>query len=668
MKNIIRQKLNQLKTHPFLIVSAVLWLSFSASMLLLYKVEWETAANRPQVAYASGDISNTADCLYLKKGDNISQEILVENQELAGFSLYFENNEKTPKSTFEIILSYQNGEEIKRWEYLFNEASRGNYFEFLLDEPVNIMNSEMLLVEIVVKDVDKGSEELFLNKSEDSSVLVSKEGVEKGIIPYRILSGDHSNLNTFLWFIYIMMTGLMLLVYFAFAKKVRLEWAFVAITAVLGIVYLFVLPPYVVPDEPSHFVTVYMQSSKLLDKPATDENGNIYVSSDTLWGHDKTEPNLDMYLQYFEGAFGQGHANNKEILTRTSLKSMHPGYIPQILGVTIAREFSLNAEQILLLGRIFALIWYCFIMYWAIRLMPLKKIMLFIIGILPMTMQQVVSYNYDSFLFGACFFAIAYLLYLIYEKDRIELKDWVIIALVAISIASIKFVYLPILTLALFIPREKFGKTRTKVIGGTFVLLLSLITLGLTSLLSVLRVSGVLMSSAVSESDLTQSSLVSLAYCIQNPVRILAVFYRTVERNFTYYFNGMLTSPLGWLDIPIPEIIMVLFAIVLAFSIFNTQQCEKQVSVKLKCAIGCACAATMGMIGFALLFDSTPEDAGTIWGIQGRYFTPVLPLLMLLLQNGLVSLRQNVDRYLVIITAYLHCFTVYFIMLNTISR
>ena len=128
-----------------------------------------------------------------------------------------------------------------------------------------------------------------------------------------------------------------------------------------------------------------------------------------------------------EGALGQSESVTEEVVTRAPItESLHPGYLPQIIGVLFAEFLSLNYEQILLVGRLFALLWYCLVIFWAVKLMPFGKVFLLIAAILPMTMQQVVSYNYDSVLIGICFLAIAYLLNLICTKRMVKWWDWLL--------------------------------------------------------------------------------------------------------------------------------------------------------------------------------------------------------------------------------------------------
>ena len=104
--------------------------------------------------------------------------------------------------------------------------------------------------------------------------------------------------------------------------------------------------------------------------------------------------------------------------------------------MTLARLIHLNSTQVAFMGRIFALLFYAFIISKGIQFAPIyAKRILLVVSLLPMVMQQVCSYNYDSVLFGICFFTIGYLLNLIHCKQKINKKDFIILALCAAAIA-----------------------------------------------------------------------------------------------------------------------------------------------------------------------------------------------------------------------------------------
>ena len=49
-----------------------------------------------------------------------------------------------------------------------------------------------------------------------------------------------------------------------------------------------------------------------------------------------------------------------------------------------------------------------------------------------------------------------------------------------------------------------------------------------------------------------------------------------------------------------------------------------------------------------LCIDHTSTSSMHIQGVQGRYFIPILPLVMLAVRNNTLVLKKDIDRYLVL--------------------
>ena len=81
--------------------------------------------------------------------------------------------------------------------------------------------------------------------------------------------------------------------------------------------------------------------------------------------------------------------------------------------------------------------------------------------------------------------------------------------------------------------------------------------------------------------------------------------------------------------------------------------------------VGIVCIGIMA----ALFFSWTPLGSQEIEGIQGRYFLPVLPIVLLLLQNNIIYIRhRNIDKYLILSVGYLQCLVAFFVTLTAIGR
>ena len=80
-----------------------------------------------------------------------------------------------------------------------------------------------------------------------------------------------------------------LLVLQKFLKRWKLEQLYLVAGLLLGLGYLFVLPPLSAPDEISHYVGAYQLSSHMLGRPANYHTGHVLIRPE------------DFFLQDVEG-------------------------------------------------------------------------------------------------------------------------------------------------------------------------------------------------------------------------------------------------------------------------------------------------------------------------------------------------------------------------------
>ncbi len=280
-----------------------------------------------------------------------------------------------------------------------------------------------------------------------------------------------------------------------------------------------------------------------------------------------------------------------------------------------------------------------------------------------MTLQQVVSYNYDSTLLGICFFAVADLLYMKYVKEKILWYDIALLTFIVVIISLVKFVYLPIIGITVLIPKEKYGGVAKKRLA-LGVLAVSSVIVVLAAKLATLND----IAQPAAETAGRAAVKMSLSYCLGHPVEMIEICYRTLERQTSGYISQMLATPLGYLDTPLPEIVVYALILILLFSILK---CGDEVRYEVRDVRRYSAAITIlitGMIMAALLLSWTTEDAVQIDGIQGRYFLPILPLIVVLTQNHLIVLKRNIDQYLIVFMGCVQCISVYFITLTALGR
>ena len=141
-------------------------------------------------------------------------------------------------------------------------------------------------------------------------------------------------------------------------------------------------------------------------------------------------------------------------------------YLPQAIGVALARIFTNIPIIMAYTARLMNIIMSFTMLYFAFKFMPFgKKILLVIISI-PIALEGFSSLSPDAMTISVSFLFIAYLLHLIFEKkeEKLTWKQTVIITILACILALCKIVYLPTVGLVLLLPKTKFPSRKSQIL------------------------------------------------------------------------------------------------------------------------------------------------------------------------------------------------------------
>lgn len=656
-----------------LLATALILSLFLVSMLFAYKKEWSRAMNQPLSVVSiqhSAEITGVApEPFQLQNGQNIVQKIEMVSNEVTGISLGFELPDEDIKGQVSVCLEDGKGAELKEWILDFEGLSGEIFYNLFLDEKIAVNAGEEYSIHIESYELEGEVPKLLTTSLKSVNSRMFVDGIEQeASFSYHILDGGKSSLKyLFIGFVSCAIllsaaTAIMLI------KQQKLEKIFVVTIFLLGSMYLFAIPPFAVPDETAHIVTTYAKSSELLGREAYDADGKVKIEADlSVMYAERNVPTSDSYVKVLKGALGKSEiALEKEVSNIKGTGMTSIGYFPQVIGVSLARIMHLNGYQMLLLGRLAALLFYCLCMYWALRLIPFGKMAMLLVGMFPMTIQQVVSFNYDSVLFGLSFLVFSYLLYLKYTKSEIGYKELAFLVVLTIGITSIKFIYFPILGLGLLIPKEKIRIKGNKAAMSAAILVTAGVTIAVTRLASMTRTLGE--SSITSTGQGSKLVSYSVSYAITHFAETLGVVWRTIGQQADEYLSSMIATPLGWFEIYVSEIVVVGFVLLVLLSVLQKGKTSVQMAVKEKAYAGILVAGMAGMVLAAMLFAYTYVGSDTIRGVQGRYFLPILPLALLLLQNDVIVIRKDVDRILLLGNLYLQLITICSVTSTVVAR
>lgn len=115
----------------------------------------------------------------------------------------------------------------------------------------------------------------------------------------------------------------------------------------------------------------------------------------------------------------------------------------------------------------------------------------------------------------------------------------------------------------------------------------------------------------------------------------------------------MIGASLGNLDpvLDVPYVVVMTLSLCLLGLAFRNPGESLYFSGGQRIWIGVVCAGCAGLVMLSMLIAWTPLSSRVINGVQGRYFLPFLPVLLLALKNDTVVLTKNLNRSIL----YLMC-------------
>ena len=515
-------------------------------------------------------------------------------------------------------------------------AIDGEYMNFLFIHEVP--NTELHTFEIRLTP----SEEL---KATDLGIYTTEDG--------ELLTQMHKYFNIFLkkyfFFMFVAVEVFAVLFYWmAFIKKCKIETTVLVSLLFLGMIYNFLLLPYMSPDERTHIDMTYRYSNDLLGIEYTGSEITIAKRMDDTKIELVENPELANYYTVYNHLFERVQ-DDSLVVTNSTTNTYAPifVYLPAVVGMTMARLLHFGTIPMLMLGRWCNLAFFAFCIWWCMKKLPFGKMALAVIALFPMTIQQCNSFSYDAVITSVLFLFSTYIISMTYEEGPLKVSDVAILSVLsALLVYGKSGVYLPVCLAALLIPAKKFGAGWKKYITAG-----SLMGIGFLSYIN--RNSGtvtqVLTTTAeTSAVGATAGNAVDMGYTVgyflQNPWKLIQMLANTVADKSEFYIESIVGQKMGWVEIEISRIVVIGFVILFFIAMLKVRGEKQYVTAGQKWWISIVCLLSAGMIMMGMLLTWTPFGYVSIEGVQGRYFTPLLLLASLLGRNKSILLNENRDR------------------------
>ena len=408
----------------------------------------------------------------------------------------------------------------------------------------------------------------------------------------------------------------------------KIEDVFLALAIPIGTLFWLSMIPLMVPDEEWH-ANMILETIK----------GNVlqtqYVSKNFL-------PEINSYEKLREIIFQPNAILAVNRKTKTGGYSQLL-YIPAVIGVFIGKALGFNYLLSFYIGSYCSFLFFLIVGYYIVKNIPLCKIATMIYLLNPMNLQQVTSLSCDAVINMASLGFITYVLYLKFNKDKLEFKNILVLSLLSLIVILSKFAYFPLVFLLLLL-KDKLQvlKTKKKWLIPIFLILLISASYLVYSKFFNLYTQNTCGYSLVNLAKAPQTVYTKIAYLLHNPFNLIYLVINTIQEYKDFYIFTFAGNALGRLEIYQPTYLSLLYYLILAISIFMSKgnielkQKEKRLLMFI------------WVINMIVVFGGLYMGWGNvrdiiIEGVQGRYFIPFNILIMLILynKNSFIQFKDN---------------------------
>jgi len=504
--------------------------------------------------------------------------------------------------------------------------------------------------------------ERFFNSKKQIAVLAIAIAVivlmVLGISIYRIsqmyIEGDlltdvqnqhnrHIHLSVFKHSLYMLLLATILTVGIMLFLKVKLEYVFIVAALGLGMAYMMAITPLSVPDESYHYHGAYAVSGYMLfeQDPYIGDIRHFDFSSTVI-----RQNTILTYLRFMrEGVFFIDR-DPEQMNYQVEFNVVYPlWHAPQALGISIARLIGLSFFGGFYLGRFFNLLFYALCVSFSIKRLKAFKLPIFFIGLLPMCLHQAASFSYDAYVNGISMLFIAYAISCVYEKSTFSWRDYSMLLVLGILLAPAKVVYLPIIFLVFLVA----WKWKKDIKAKAWVLASSIAIISVMAVIYTNYGYFNVIGGIEQEPNYFGGQNYRLSFIFENPIETIMIFFRSITYYYNFWFYGIFGLYLSGLTMYVPLWLINVTILMLIASVFCGKRDEWQPTISHRVIYFIVAVVVFGLCLASHFLGWTSDTFLMIAGVQGRYFLPILPLLLLLLKCSKIQIESKNYRFALIV-------------------
>lgn len=386
-------------------------------------------------------------------------------------------------------------------------------------------------------------------------------------------------------------------------------------------------------DEKKHFMSAFNMASgnfDYVDNPITDINVEKLpqLSKFTV---------IDEFLSNkYEPAITDNV--NMEDTPSTPAPNNFVTYLFPAAGIFVAKLLGGSIIDMYIMGRIFNLVLYTILIYIAMKILPFKKNIFWIVFFTPMALLLGATYSIDGFCIGILSILIAYCLKLKKEKETISLKEFIILCvLFALTAFAKSMAYVLIAIIFLMLPIIPTLKKNKKY--------LPIIIIG--AIIAVIVVGGLVLyiKNSKLKVDVRAPGELSVSgqidNLIHNPIFDIKLAFNHFKDTFLcfYWYTMLHDNKFFTADAPCLLIPILLYILYVSCT-------EDDYNFKLSDKIIMLISFTgmFATISLVMYLGFTQVGALHIGGVQPRYIIPIISLVLFGMSRDNIVTKNKEDR------------------------
>jgi uncharacterized membrane protein len=414
-------------------------------------------------------------------------------------------------------------------------------------------------------------------------------------------------------------------------------WAYLVIALTWGLAMALITPPFQVPDEAAHYYRAWSvanaelvaQSRMVVSLPENvaslpDRLGSLIV--DWSSNHYSVKAAAGLLWEPISG-----HERG-QVTTAAGYGPI--GYLPQALGIDIARLLGHSPLLGFYLGRLSNLLVSSLLVFFAIRIVPFGKPLVALSALLPMFVSEVASLSPDALALSGFLLFLALMLSFS-GREALTTVDKITIVCAAIVLLNAKPGLVTLALLVFLVRPRQFGGARNYATWVGATLIASVGLAGVMMIVAPHAAPGYLHSVGLTGVDPGKQ----LEFMVSHPLGFAKVLYRTFDQQaiaLTQAAYGLL----GWLTVRLP--VLGMYAMGLAGILLLGVRETVGTTRWQRLVMGVTGVVYAGVVSAALYEGWSALWSPVVNGLQGRYFLPVVALALFVVYGVRVQRQRAI--------------------------